>query len=379
MNLSDCRKKIDALDDEIMKCFVERMHVSADIARLKAEANLPVWNPARERDVLARISQKAGPELDGYARMLYRTLFDVSRARQNELSGRISTLSAEIRAARAVTPGKFPAIATVAVQGGEGAYAQLAAAQLFEVPKITWVTHFTGVAQAVGNGLCKYGILPVENSYYGTANQVYDLMLEHKVHIVQSLRMQVSHSLLAKPGAKLEDIREVLSYEQALAQCEKFFRENPQIKATLVTNTAVAARMLAESDRRDLAAIGTDVCAKLYGLEVLSRKLQTSGNNYTRFICIAKDMQVFPGASRISLALTLPHHPGALYSIIAKFAALGLNLLKLESCPVPGSNLEFRFYIDLATQACSDSLLSLLDQLSYELQSFIFLGWYSEQ
>lgn len=378
MDLNECREKINAIDDSMLKLFVERMQVARDVAQYKQEHHIPVSNLTREREILVRMAKAAGPDLGGYIQRLYTMLFEVSRAYQHELKQPNGGISTQIKKAYSDTPAEFPNMATVAVQGTGGAYSEFAAERFFGLPEITWVRSFSGVAQAVEKGLCKYGILPVENSNYGTVGAVYDLMQQHKFHVVRSLKLHIAHALLALPGAKLENIKEIVSHEQALGQCEKFLNAHPSIKVTAVENTAVAAKMVVESNRNDIAAIAGKNCAKLYNLAVLSDDVQNSPNNYTRFICIAKDLMIFPGASRISLLLSLPHRPGALYSAIAKFAALGLNLLKLESRPMPGSDFEFRFYFDVAVTDRSPAVLRLMDELEAELENFTFLGWYSE-
>ncbi len=378
MNLNDYRSKIDSLDDGILRLFVERMAIAQAVAKHKQDNSLPVSNPAREREILVRMAKAAGPTLASYTQRLYSTLFELSRAYQYQLNCSSGAISHLIQKAQAETPDEFPNLASVAVQGTEGAYSEFAAERCFGLPEITWVRNFSGVAQAVEKGLCKYGILPVENSNYGTVGAVYDLMQQHKFHIVRSLKLHIAHALLALPGSKMADIREIISHEQALGQCEKFLTAHPAIKVTTVENTAIAARMVAEAKRPEVAAIASQQCAKLYNLTVLDHDVQNSPNNYTRFICIAKDLLIFPGATRISLLLSLPHRPGSLYSVIARFAALGLNLLKLESRHTPGSDFEFRFYFDIAAPERSQAVLRLLDELEAELENFTFLGWYSE-
>lgn len=143
-------------------------------------------------------------------------------------------------------------------------------------------------------------------------------------------------------------------------------------------NTAAAAKFVAESGRKDIAAISSSNCAELYGLKVLSRKVANSENNYTRFICISKEPEIYAGANKISLMLTLPHKPGALYSVMSKFNALDINLSKLESRPIVGSDFEFMFYFDIDAEICKTGVVKLLSELSSSLERFVFLGAYSE-
>ncbi len=135
---------------------------------------------------------------------------------------------------------------------------------------------------------------------------------------------------------------------------------------------------MSASDRRDLAAISSPACAALYGLQVLAEAVSDSDSNYTRFICIAKELQVYPGANRMSLMLNVRHTPGALYAMIARFAALGLNLTKIESRPIAGTDFEFMFYFDLDASVYAPEALQLLCELEAGPETFNYLGSYSE-
>jgi chorismate mutase/prephenate dehydratase len=182
----------------------------------------------------------------------------------------------------------FPQAATVACQGVPGAYSQRAANSLFRQPDIIYMRTFDGVFRAVDSGLCKYGILPVENSTAGSVTTVYDLMNAYKFYIVRSVKISVSHFLLSNKKVDIKNIKELYTHEQAAAQCGKVIEENPHIELKLCGNTATAAKIVAESGRNDIAAIDSESCAELYNLTVLKNNLQGNKNNYTRFICISK-------------------------------------------------------------------------------------------
>lgn len=378
MKLEEIRKDIDKVDSQIADLFKERMALSLDIAKAKQEGNLPVVNASREKEILHRISNEVGEPLDGYARILFNTLFDLSRSYQNNYLSRVSDIGERIEKALEETPKLFPKKAVVACQGVEGSYSQAACEKLFEVPSTMYFNSFEGVFNAVEKGLCQYGILPIENSSYGSVGTVYDLMRNYNFHIVKSIRLRINHSLLAKPGTKLKDVKEIFSHEQAIGQCGEFLKTLKDVKITICENTARAAKMVAESEQDDVAAICSRDCMELYGLESLNNNIQVSDNNYTRFICISKNLEIYPGANKISLMLTLPHRPSSLYHMIAKFAALGVNLTKLESRPVPGSDFEFMFYFDMEASVYSPELVNLLGQLENQPELFVFLGSYSE-
>ena len=225
--------------------------------------------------------------------------------------------------------------------------------------------------------MCQYGILPIENSTAGSVNAVYDLMIQHNFHIVRSARLKVSHNLLAKPGVKLEDIKEVFSHEQALNQSSGFLAKLG-VKVTVVENTAVASKMVADSDRTDVAALSSRLCAEQYGLNIVQANVQDQDSNYTRFICISKNPEIYPGADQTSLMMVLPHKPGALYHVLAKFNALNMNLKKLESRPLPGREFEFMFYFDVEASVYAPEMEILFRDLESDCEQLRYLGTYNE-
>ena len=378
MGIEELRQEIDTIDEELVKLFVKRMGVSAQVAEYKRENGRSVLDPSRERQLLTRVSELAGEELESQTRVLYNLILSLSRSHQNHCLGFDDALLGKIRNGIKDTAPVFPERAFVACQGVEGAYSQLACDKLFSAANIMYMNSFEGVFNAVDKGLCRYGILPLENSTAGSVNQIYDLMLKYNFHIVRSTRLHISHVLLANKGAKLENIKEIYSHEQALQQCSEFLQNLKGVRVNVCENTAMAAKAVAESGRDDVAAISSESCAALYDLDILEAELPNVGNNYTRFICIAKPLEIYPGAHRTSLMLVLPHKPGALHSILSKFYSLGVNLLKLESRPIPGRDFEFMFYFDIEVSVYSEAFENLLSQLQAESDKFQYLGSYTE-
>lgn len=378
LDIKELREEINKTDEEIVALFKKRMDIASSVAKYKKERGLPVLDAARERELLEKISNLAGEELDGYARTLYRTMLDISRAHQYTKLRGSSLCYDEIQKALEITPPIFPTRARVACQGVEGAYSQIAAEKLFELPTISYYQSFDAVFSAIERGECSYGVLPIENSTAGSVKKVYELMLCHNFNIVRSVRLKIDHNLLVKQGKKLEDIKEIFSHEQAISQCSGFLRANPQIKVTVVANTAMASKMVAQSDRDDVAALSSRFCAELYGLENIMPSLQDTGNNFTRFICISKEPEVYPGADKLSLMLVTPNRPGALYHVLSCFNALGVNMTKLESCPIPERDFESMFYFDFTVSVYSDTLKRLLCELEARGEKFRLLGAYSE-
>ena len=378
MDLKDYRKQIDEIDTQLLSLFSQRMEVAAGIAAYKKEHGLPVLDGKREREKLLDVAAKSPEDMKDYAVSLYSLLFELSRSHQTRMLGTNTALTEQIAQAIENTPKLFPDSAAVACQGVEGAYSQLACDRLFKLPNVFYFSNFEAVFSAIEKGLCQYGVIPVENSTAGSVNAVYDLMMRHDFRIVRSLRLKVDHNLLANPGAKLSDIKEICSHEQAIAQCSAFLQEHPEITVVRCENTAAAAKRVAQSGRKDVAALSSRSCAELYGLTCLASNIQNQGNNFTRFICISKNLEIYPGADRTSLMMVLPHRPGSLYKVLSRFYALGINLNKLESRPMPERNFEFMFYFDLDTSVYAPQFQQLMAELPSLCEEFSYLGSYSE-
>ena len=378
MELKDYRNQIDRIDDEIVRLFQQRMDVAAEIGEYKKEHGLKTLDASRERKKSAEMVSKTRADLQNYTSFLYDQLFELSRLYQNRDKFSDTALALQIKDAIENTPKIFPTSPSVACQGVEGANSQAAAGRFFQNPLIMYFDTFDAVFSAIENGLCDYGVIPIENSTAGSVNQVYDLMYKHEFKIVRSARLKIDHNLVAVPGVKLSDIKEVISHPQAIGQCEKYLASLKGITITPYENTAKAAKYVAESGRRDIAAISSKYCSELYGLDIVASSIQDNGNNYTRFICISKNLEIYPGAEKTSVMLTAPHRPGSLYSVLGKFYGLGMNLIKLESRPIPDRDFEFMFYFDVKASVYSDKFIQLIGELEQISDEFRYLGSYSE-
>ena len=378
MDLTELRRQIDGIDDQLVQLFCRRMALCAQVAEYKKANGLPILMPAREREKLKDVAEKAGPDMANYTRTLYAMLFELSRSYQSKLSGGSRQLYEMITQSIQDTPNLFPQTAMVACQGVEVAYSQLACEKIFPNPMILYFKTFDGVFQALDQGLCQYGILPIENSTAGSVTKVYDLMIQHNFYIVRTFRLKIDHNLLANPGAKLEDIKEIYSHEQAINQCSTFLHSLKGVNVVPVANTAVASEMVASSGRKDVAALSSRSCAELYNLSCLASSVQDKGNNRTRFICISRNMEIYPGSDKTSIMMVLNHRPGALYKVLARIYTLGINVTKLESRPIPDREFEFMFYFDLETSIYSEQFVQLMCELEDLCEEFKYLGSYTE-
>ena len=272
MSLDELRKQIDEIDDKISDLYVKRMEICKQIGIEKANQGSSVNVADREKAVINRITADKPDEMKRYLKLLYDTVFFQSKNYQGKFvkakSDTVNALRDILRAERQ----SFPISATVACQGVNGAYSGEAAEKLFDISDVSYFKTFEGVFNAVDKGLCEYGVLPIENSNAGSVSQVYDLMRKYNFYIVKSVRVQISHALCAKKGVKLSEIKTVYSHGQALMQCAEHLK-NLGVKTIEVENTAVAAKMVAESDDRSVGAICSDNCADIYNLCALERAM----------------------------------------------------------------------------------------------------------
>ena len=377
MELSEIREKINAVDDQLLDLFLQRMDLSEEVAAYKNEHHQPILNKQREREILAKVAEKSG-DRERFSYHLFSTIFELSRSRQAELITAPTKVESLVKTSLAAGGEVFPQTGLVACQGVEGANSQVACDRLLPRGNIVYVKSFEAVFSAVESGLCKFGVVPIENSSNGSVRAIYDLIQRKKFSIVRSTRLCIRHELLALPGVKMDDITEIYSHEQAIGQCSKFLGSLGGVRVIPCDNTAMAAKMVAESGSRHAAAISSHPCAALYGLQCVNDAIQDSDNNYTRFICITKDPIIYAGANRISLIIACDNKPGALYEILSKLAALGINMTKLESCPVTGRNFEFIFFLELEASVHEPGVLPMLEELERSCANFQFLGGYAE-
>lgn len=377
MKIDEARKKIDLLDEKIVDLFSERMDIAGEIAREKARDGADIYNPAREREILSRVMAQ-NETYEMYTNRLFMNIFELSRAYQRTFVKEPAKIREQIAAMRDNRELALPERATVACQGVEGAYSQMAADRLIKRNSIMYMNNFEAVFDAVDKGLCQFGVLPIDNSTHGSVKQVYDLMAEKKFYIVASTQLFIKHELLAKKGTKLSDITEVYSHDQGLNQCSEFLKGlGPKVQTTPCDNTALAAKMVAASEDGNVAAISSHNCAEIYGLEKIAGDIANNQNNYTKFIVITKDPTLYEGANYISLLLTTEHRPGALFEIMSRFAALDINLTKLESLPIPGEDFEFLFFFELQASVMEDKVVDMLAELERSCEIFQFLGNYT--
>ncbi|MGN0594519.1 MAG: bifunctional chorismate mutase/prephenate dehydratase [Hominimerdicola sp.] len=369
MDLSELRLGINEIDKELLELFEKRMNLCFQVAEYKIENNLPVFQSAREKEILDRVSSQTSEELAGGARVFFQTLMDISKCKQyqkffadkNEITYEKLDLTGE---------------RVVAIPGTSGSYSHIAAGQIFEGLSPVFYEEFSDVFKAVEEGKAEFGIVPIANSTAGTVSATYELLRKFDLKICGTTKVKVSHCLAARKGIGISDIKIVYSHEQALSQCSHFISDH-SFKAHKYTNTATAACYVAQSDE-PFGAICSEECAEEQGLEILCRDIANVTENYTKFILISKKILRSENANIISVCLALPHTSSALYRLLTKFSVAGLNLLMIESRPIANTDFDAFFYLDFVGAINSPEVAMLMNELESELSYFQFLGNYEE-
>ena len=377
--LEGYRQEIDRIDGELVKLFLERMAVTGKVGEYKQRAGIPVLDAGREKQVIAATTALTDdPARKADIAALYESIMAISRRQQRHLvregaedAGYAAWLADLARAREPV------ACPRVVYQGEPGCYSEEAAAGFFgdEVDSrgLAW---FTDVFAALERGEADYAVVPVENSSTGSIRQVYDLMAQYRYSIVGEWQVKVEHCLMALPGVNLSDIQSVYSHEQGLMQCEKYLDAHRDWKRVPTLDTAGSAKLVAETGDRTAAAICSRRAAKLYGLNILAEGVNYNSMNHTRFAVVSPVPELRPGRDKISAMFRLPHQSGSLHEILTIFAVQGLNLLKIESRPIPGRGWEYLFFLDFTGDLAADGMDGVLHELSQLAAEFRILGNY---
>lgn len=253
----------------------------------------------------------------------------------------------------------------VVFQGEPGAYSEMACRSFFgKDVRAKGLYQFEDTFLALKNGEADYAVLPIENSTSGAIRQVYDLLESYNYFFVGETTVQVNHALMALPGAKLEDIRTVYSHEQGLFQCERFLAGHPDWKKVPQADTAGSARAVAALKDPSIAAICSPLAAEIYGLEILQRNLSTNTTNTTRFVVVSPLPELRPNRDKICISLTTANDSGALHNVLTVFALHGINLVRLESRPIPEHNWEYMFFIEFTGDLMTVEMDAAIHEIS---------------
>jgi prephenate dehydratase len=267
-------------------------------------------------------------------------------------------------------------VPVAAYQGESGAYSEQACIALFPHFELRPTVSIRRVFEAVEVGQVDLGLVPMDNSQAGSINETYDLFLRHGLHLVAEIAVPVDHCLLGFAGVEIDELTEVISHPQALAQCEEFL-SSLQAVARADYDTAGAAKRIVDEKLRTTAAIASRRAAELYGLSVLADRIQTFPDNSTRFGAISRNPAPLADPDKTSIVFAVGHVPGCLYQCLGAFAKRHLNLQKLESRPKAGRPWEYVFYADLESRSDSPAMVEALVELSRYATFTRVLGTYA--
>jgi len=371
--LENLRQSINETDAALVELFIKRMGYVARVGEYKAERNLKIYDPEREKAIIERVAGSAEADFDiRYVEQFMENLMFLSRRYQGDIIGGKQEpvkMSAQTGSASAV-----------GYQGVPGCYSYQTSLLYFGEEVDTVSCHsFRDVFDALAQGKIGYGVLPIENSTSGSINEVYDLLREYEFKIVGEKCLKVEHSLMGVKGAKLADIQEVYSHQQGLLQCSRYLSEHPEWRQVPYFDTAGSAEHIAGESCRTKACIAGKMAASVYGLDILREDIQDNSNNSTRFVVIAREPLQAEKADKISIIISVPDKPGTLYGVLKHFAEGNCNLMKLESRPLEGKPWEYFFYIDLRGNLEETEMRGIMAEVEKQSSYFRILGNYRSE
>ncbi|MBO5248864.1 MAG: chorismate mutase [Clostridia bacterium] len=356
--LSEARKIIDRVDEEMAELFCRRMRAVEMVAEAKREKGLQIFDPVREAAVIRENAARVRDEdLKSYYIDFLNSNMAISRSYQSRLLDGMR----------------------VAYSGVNGAFGHIAALRIFPDAKAVAYPDFLAAYDAVEQGECDCAVLPIENSYAGDVTQVVDRAFEGSLYINGIYDLEIVQNLLAVPGTHISDVKEVISHPQALSQCANYLREKG-FKTTAATNTAVAASRVAESGRHDVAAVASLQTARLYGLQVLEKHINESSNNTTRFAVFSRvENRPTGNESQFVMFFTVKHEAGSLGKAVSVIGENGFNLRCLKSRPTKNANWEYYFYVEGEGSLSGESGQKMLAELKETCSSIKIAGAFERE
>jgi chorismate mutase/prephenate dehydratase len=370
------RGAIDEVDRQIVYLFERRMEITQKVGEFKKRNEMPVLDAGRERDVLKKkVEWLHNPKLKTDVTALYETIMAISRNQQRKLVHEGTSVPSYARYISALNQWRAPVEnPRVVYQGEPGAYSEMAAIDFFgSAVNSTGLYQFEDTFAALKNSQADYAVLPIENSSTGAIRQVYDLLAQYECFIVGETTVRVNHCLMALPGTKIEQIHTVYSHEQGLFQCEEYLNGHPDWRRIAQADTAGSAKSVAQQQDPSKAAICSSRAAELYGLEILAKDINSNTNNTTRFVVISPKMELRDGRDKICISFTTPHQSGSLHEVLTIFAVHGLNLVRLESRPIPERSWEYMFFVEFTgnlTESGMEGVMHELTQSTEDLRVF---------
>ncbi|MBI4391345.1 MAG: prephenate dehydratase [candidate division NC10 bacterium] len=350
MTLEDLRKRIDAIDEQILKLLSERAAVVQEIGQLKLREGLDFHAPQREEEILERLTQQnPGPFPETAVRSVYREIISACRSLEHPLG--------------------------VAYLGPRATFTHLACLKRFgDGAEFLPVRSIRDVFLEVEKGKVEYGVVPIENSTEGVVSHTLDMFVDSDLKICGEILLEVSHHLLSKSGEK-GAIEKIYSHPHAIAQSRRWLEANvPHVPVLEVASTAAAAEIASREPAA--AAIASELAARLYGLTIVSARIEDAVNNFTRFLIVGRKPAPRTGHDKTSILFSIKDRIGALYRMLAPFADGGINLTKIESRPSKTKVWEYLFYVDFEGHGEDAAIREALSRLADHCLFLKVLGSY---
>jgi len=372
--LTELRKEIDEIDQQMVALFERRMGISKEVADYKVNTGKRVLDKERENSKLDLVKSMVQGEFNRVGvEELYKQIMAMSRKLQYQMMekqaiGRLPFVMVDKLEMENVR---------VVYQGVEGAYSQQAMFEFFgEHVNHFHVERWRDAMEAIADGMADYAVLPIENSTAGIVNDNYDLLQEFDNYIVGEQTISIQHALLGTPDAELSDIKTVYSHPQGLMQCAKFLDENRQWQQISLQNTAVAAQKVATEGDKTKAAIASVLAGKQHGLKVLKEAINKSEHNSTRFLIVTNQRIFCKDAQKISICFEVSHESGSLYNVLSHFIYNHLNMCRIESRPIADKNWEYHFFVDFEGNLNDSAVKNALRGIREEALNLKILGNY---
>ena len=370
LDLKEIRNKLDEIDTQLVGLFEKRMALCSDVAEFKIQTGKKVYDGERERQKLEAVTAMAGNDFNKKGVYeLFSQIMTISRKLQY---GLLIRHGQALETGFTMTDSLKKEGARIAYQGVEGSYGHGAALKYFgQDADVYHVKSMEDAMLEVEEGRADFAVLPIENSSAGAVSDNYDLLVKHNVYIVGETELPVNHALLGLPGATLEDI-----HHQALMQCSQYLNSHRQWRQISMENTAVSAKKVLEDGDVTQAAVASEIAGKLYGLKVLEPSINYNKNNATRFIILAKDPVYQKEANKISICFECAHKSGTLYNMLGNLIYNNVNMLMIESRPIPGKSWEYRFFVDVEGNLSDPAVQNALKGIAEEAATLRILGNY---
>ncbi len=365
--LDKLRLKINAIDDMMIKLLEQRMDISRYVGEVKKRYGLKIFDQKREEEILKNLTNKAtNVKYEEPIKEIYNTIFSTSRSLQQEYIVKYKDLKLANENIK------------IAYQGMKGGYGYEASVKCFgDDSNLISKKYFEDVLLSIYEDESSYGILPVENSFTGTINDVLDILVEYNAHIVGEIYLKIEHALLANKDTNINNIKKVISHIQALKQSSKFIKENG-FQEKVATNTAEAAYLVSKSNSMEVAAIAGKKNADLYGLKILAHNIENMKGNQTRFIVVQSKSKAIMKGNKMSISFTLPHEKSSLIKALIPIYNSDINLTSIISRPNPENAWQYYFYIDMVADWNNKNIISHFNEFKTNVYNINILGQYEE-